>query len=264
MNILGFFNMTTKTNETESGVGADAAPAPAPASARRPDSVERRILRDFADKLAVARTKVAMAEAAIERLEGVILDGERADAALQTAVAADGAAALQALVAGSAAPDAAMVAAVTAEIAARAARSALPGANAALEAAKAEAMQMEAERNIAATNALKVEADKVAAKYARAWGQLCVLHDTLLVISGALPALRREEQTIHNLTTTIEAPRFNLPSNTSSAGGWSPIFRHIPSYDYAIPPVTARWNEALERLLGDPNADVEDLISETA
>jgi len=250
MNILGVFHMKPKMNVIEGAIVEDAPAKPAKA-----ETVERRILRDFADRLNAARQRVSESAETVARLEAIVQEGERASDVLQTSIERDGLEALDA-------DSPAMRATIAAEVRSRTAERALPGARAAAETAKADAMRLDGERNIAATNALRVQADRVAARYMRAWRELCDLHDRLLGLSPALPPLTRMGEAIHNLTVPFEVPRFNLPSTTPGGGGYSPSFRHIPSVDYSIPPVTARWSRALDCLLDDPDADISDLIAE--
>jgi hypothetical protein len=233
----------------------------APAKPRKADPVERKILLDFHERLQAARQKVTDCEVAVQRLDVIVSRGETASKALQDAIAADGAASLASLVDGTSAPDTAMLASITAEVAARSAKEALPRAKAELEAAKADAMRVEAEHAIAAHNLMKAEANKVAAQYARTVGELCRLHDVLAGIGRALPPRTRDEQEIVRSTVQFHIPRFSLPACSSSAGGWSPTYTHHAD-EYRTGSATARWQAAFDRVLEDPDASVEDLIGE--
>lgn len=87
-------------------------------------------------------------------------------------------------------------------------------------------MEAEAQRNIAAHNALKAEVDKVARRYKRAWHELCDTADLLMGIGAALAPMTRDEDPIIRSTVAFSVPKFGLPSH-SSGGTYSPTFTHL-------------------------------------
>jgi len=182
---------------------------------------------------------------------------------LQAAIASDGGTALADFAEGRASSESSVTGLIADEEnkrrAAVAANMALPGARAARAAAQAEATRMENERNIAVTNALKVEANRVAARYAATWYELCITHDELVGISNALPPSSPHEPTIMMSGTPLQVPAFNLPGVRGGSSEWLETMRHLPSA-LTVSSSQKRWTEARERLLADAGADVSDLI----
>ena len=249
MNNEGAADNAPVSPEVEAALTANSTPS---------ETIERSILRDCSAALDEARKRVAECEAEIERLELVIAEGDKAAAVLQAQIAGDGAAGIAALVKGEAKPDAAMTSIIAIELAVRAAQARLPAARAELEQANAQAMRAEVQRNLAARNAMVREADRVAARYAKLLSELAETYDSLVGISGALPPLETLGQEIHNLVTGFTIPRFNLPSNSTSAG-YAPTFVHIPD-EWRVNATRARWAAARDRLIDDPDADLNELL----
>jgi hypothetical protein len=69
----------------------------------------------------------------------------------------------------------------------------------------------EHQRNIAAHNTLKAEADKVGRRYLRASRELRETHDILQGIGQALPPMTREEDPIIRSTVAFDVPNSDCP-----------------------------------------------------
>ena len=235
----------------------DAAVAPkeaaVDAAVSSPEPIERQILRDTAKALDAARQLVAKREADVERLALVIAEGEKAESALMASIASDGGVGIAAVVTGSKL-DAVMQSSVAIEVAARAARARQPHAQAELEEVRRAAMKVEADRNLAAHNLLKLVAGKQVAEYRDHWSALCRLYDEILGISAALPPLDRMETPIASSTAVFAVPSLSL----GSTGTYSPTMSHVPSTDWRV---SARWNAARQALLDDPAADIAKVLA---
>ena len=174
---------------------------------------------------------------------------------MQSDLASDGAASLAAVVT-SGALDAKMSALVGIELAARAASIRLPLAEAALADARAAAMRAEEEVAKAARNLMLTEVEKKVAQHRAAFTELCRLNDELLGASFALPPTEQLGQELHNYTTALEVPGFNLGSGT-----YAPMLRSLPD-ERAIAQSQASWSAAKAALLLDPDVDFMKVVAE--
>jgi hypothetical protein len=237
---------------------ADKAPISPEAEvvvASTPEPIEREILKDFAKQRDAARKRVADGEAECDRLATIIGEGDKVAQALQVDLAADGAASLAAVVSGGKL-DKKMSALVAVELAARAATVRQPHAEAALKEARAAAMRAEEDVVRAVRNLTMVEIGKKVALYRSTFAELCRLNDELIGASFALPPVGQLAQELHNLTTAVEVPGFNLGS-----GSYSPVMRSIPD-ERRIAKSNASWSAAKEALIADPDADFMKVVSE--
>jgi hypothetical protein len=227
-------------------------------TASKPEPVERGILRDVAAQRDSARQRVTDGELKLARLAGIIENGERASSVLQAKIDDDGAASLQAIVSGDSAPDASMMTVVMAEVSARAAREALPNAQAALAEAKAVRERAEVEVMRAARNLLLTEATARGDEYRAAFATLARLHDELLGISGGIPPMEKLGQEIANSVVGFEIPNFNLGRLS-----YAVKMKHTPD-SAGVAKTTARWNRAREALYADPDCDFLAVLDQPA
>jgi hypothetical protein len=227
---------------------------------------ERDVLRSRSAECLKAQSAIAEMTANVTRLELIISEAASADAALQTAVAADGAVALTAFAQGEAAPDSDITTLLAnAENSARAAvaaRAALPRAQANLANGKEQITQLENQRRQAIRDFLVLLASSPAREYLATWNKLCGLHDFLVGVSAALPQATSTDSELRMSALPISAPRFNL-AGVAHKSEWLATIEHRAN-DYAVQEVSGKWLSASQRLSADVEADVSDLLMEDA
>jgi hypothetical protein len=216
----------------------------------------------MATQATLAANAVGELTATIERLERIITDADAAHLALQAAITADGGSALQKFSAGELSGDSEIGKLVTSEEtlrkSAHAAKAALPTARAQLENARAQAQHFEVQKHHAAKNYLLIKADVVAHRYGKLARELFSAHDALVAISNALPPNTQLGQTIRMVDEFVTLPRFDLPSLADANSEYLGTMTHAPQAG-TIERVQAAWSQALDRVIADPDADVENL-----
>jgi len=221
-------------------------------------------LRHIAGELAKAQQAVADADALLDRLVKVIRDADAAEEALQASVAEDGGVSLAAYSTGEAtdAPIAKLIATkkITAEAAA-VAKAALPGVNSKLEAACVEVKRLEAVRFDATIVYLKTRAQDKHRSYHDAFAVLSNLYDQLCGVAVAVSATGHADMMTSGAPLPVQAPGFNLSTGPSHGPSEKVTLTHTTGAGEArVGEAIARWTEARERLLQNPNADVDDII----
>jgi hypothetical protein len=244
----------------------EVAAAPAAATADNTDGRDR--LRQIAGELADAQKVVADADALLDRLIRVIRDADAAEEALQASVAEDGGVSLAAYSAGEAAdaPIAKLISTkkITAEAAA-VAKAALSGVQSKLEAARTEVTRLEGVRFDATIVYLKTRAEDKHRSYHDAFAVLSNLYDQLCGVAVAVSATGHADMMTSGLPLPIQAPGFNLSTGPSHGPSETVTLAHTPGAGEArVAQSTSRWLEARERLLQNPDADVDDLIGPQA
>jgi hypothetical protein len=121
--------------------------------------------------------------------------------------------------------------------------------------ARSEIKRLEEEREKAIVEYLRTRADEYAAQYKLIFQALCRAHDQLVGISNALLA-RWDFPDIRMGVPRIEVPRFNLPS---MAFGGEATIGHL-AVDATVEDATANWLGAMDRLINDADAPLDDLL----
>jgi hypothetical protein len=238
--------------------------APAVADTASPDTDDRARLRHIAGELAKVQAVSADIDASQDRLVKVIRDADAADAALQEAVTEDGGVSLAEYSAGNAA-DAPIAKLITAkEITAKAAavaKTALPGVQSRLDAARAEIDKLKQEQFDATIVYLKTRARDKNKAYHDTFYALSNLYDQLCAIAVATSVTGHAEMMTTGLPVAIQAPGFNMSTGPSHGPSEKVTLTHTPDDGEAkVVEVTSRWMQARERLLQDAYADLDDLI----
>ena len=222
-------------------------------------SPAREALVAAATALAESRARAEAAQAAVEQLRAVIDAEKSAQAALQSAVAQDGGAALARYGGGETTlPIGSLVA--RADIAARAAviaKDALPEAEEKQRPAAQEVVQLIGEHRLAVAAVLIDQVDRVGKRYLETFNRLCDLHDQL---AGAARGIAAFGCDIALLSEPLEVPRFNLPAMPSGPV-YGVCLHHMPRPP-AIGVAAAAWSHAGRRLAEDPHADIDQALVE--
>lgn len=241
-------------------VGATSSTAP---TATTDSGDGRQRLRHVAGELGKAQQVVADADALLDRLITVIRDADAAEAVLQASVAEDGGVSLAAYSAGATdAPIAKLIATKkTTEEAATVAKAALPGVNSKLDAARAEVKRLEQEKFDATIIYLKTRARDKHAAYHNTFSVLSNLYDQLCGVAVAMSATGHSDMMTTGLPVAIQAPGFNMGTGPAHGPSEAVVIMHTPGAgEHRVGDAMARWTEARERLLQDPDAALDDLI----
>jgi hypothetical protein len=227
-------------------------PAPTPSPARA-----ALLAADAA--LSEGRLNLAEAEARVARLRAAVDAEAPARSALAAALSSGEQAAE--LVAG----------AQAAETAAKAAREALPRAEAEQSAAAAAVTDLEMAKQKAVAAVLIEEADALGRRYAAAFKKLVALHDELAgaaqAIDGLGPAITLAS------VASIELPRFRLPSQpqgfltderpADNGPFYTPFLKHVV-YGATLAKYAATWRAAAATLAASPTAEIGPLVGADA
>jgi hypothetical protein len=202
---------------------------------------------------------VSELESSVSRLTAIIAHADEADAALQAAVSADGGAALTSYSNGTASdqPIARLIA--TQENSAKAAAAAKPAlekARVQLETCRAQVAALEKASDDAIIHYLKRRAgEDVVAPYLKTFRELCATHDRLCGIGLALSANGHAE--LVTAAVPIQVPGFNTAPNPGPSERI--VMQHLAS-EFTTSAATAKWMQAREKLRGNPDADIDNLI----
>ncbi len=244
-----FNRVASKTKSSEKIVDS-LRPKPAP--------VGRERLRHFDAEVSKAKEAVADLEQRVERLESIIIDADAAHRALQLAISNDGGVALASYSAGTSPVDSEIsklvMAAETSARAATAAKAALPHAQAALENAKAQVIDLGEQRVSELNRVIAMLADGEARAYQKAFDELGRRHDRLC---GWASTAEANQGDIRLTQAPLAVPRFASPSLGNMDA--DPFLRHqVNQLD--IGDAARMWKEIRGRLELDAGADISDLI----
>ena len=238
-----------------------ASEQPAQAKALSPaiikaDSIERRIMRDVAASLKRARDDLALAEQQVTMLEHAIAVGKVADEAFKSSPRS--AEALERIASGNVSDDNDVSAMLLRQQAARTAQDILPAAKERLEAAHKAVQNLSNQTHTAAVNCLRPAANNVAQRYKEAWFALIDAHDTLVGYSHALPPAEQWQDAIWTGATHFEVPGFVL----SALGNARKLEHNLD--ENKVAKAQAALDEARERLMADPDSEIDDLLDDAA
>jgi hypothetical protein len=241
----------------------EAVPAATTASIVDPLDGRAR-LRHFAGELAKAQQAVADIDANQDRLIKIIADAKAADEALQAAVAEDRGVSLAAYAAGGASDGPIAKLILTKETtakAAAAASAALPAVKEMLAFACAEVVRLEQQKFDATLVYLKTRAQEKHRAYNNAFTVLSSSYDQLCGVAVALSATGHSEMMTSGARLPIHAPGFNLNIGPSHGPSEKVTLTHTTGDGEArVSEAMARWTEAKERLLQNPDAELDDII----
>ncbi len=227
---------------------------------------DRERLRSIDAALAQGRSALAEIEDQLDRLIKIIRDADGAHDALQAAVADDNGVGLAKYAAGDASdgPMAKLIAAEeTSAKAAAVAKTALPGVQAMLTAAKDQIARLEQERRSAVLAYLHSRAGAEASRCKRIFEDLCRSHDQLVGISVAL-AVEGTSADLLQSYLPLEIPRFarvDMSPVADPNAHYAPVRRSVSQY--AMNQAIEKWRLARERLENDADAELDDLIGPT-
>jgi hypothetical protein len=225
---------------------------------QKPAGRER--LRHFDQELAKANAAAVEIEERIQRLEKIISDADSAHERLQIAILVDNGASLASYSSGQATDDSEIGRLViTADTTARAkaaAVAALPGAQSSLVNVREQAVRLSEERAVELNRVVANLADVEAVAYAKAFREVCRLHDRLAGFcrSGAESNIGD----IQRIIDPVKVPRFALPSLGGSPDS-DPFLRHATN-DLVVNEAARYWKTVREKLDADSNADIGDLV----
>jgi hypothetical protein len=221
--------------------------------------------------LAAGRVRLSEAEARVVRLRGIVDAASPADAALRSAIAADGGEELARLSRGEQSEIAGLAdAADAAKRAAGIAASGLPESEEELHQANEDLGQLIDARRRAIDDVLIVEADSVGAAYSAAFDHLMKLYERLAGIDTALSgkiafaAPEPQEMPRFRLRSLPTQPERLLDGNMSPVGGtFSPFLRRVPD-NQRIAGHAAAWRRAARALIENPHVDLSELAAADA
>jgi hypothetical protein len=223
----------------------------------KPEPVGRERLRHFDAEVSKAKEAVADLEQRVERLEIIVVEADAAHHALQLHIANDGGVSLASYSVGEAADsDVAklVMAAETSARAATAAKAALPHAQAALENAKAQVIDLGEQRVAELNRVISMLADDECRAYRNAFDELGRRHDRLV---GYASVAETNQGDVRLTQSPLAVPRFASPSlGTLDA---DPFLRHQPN-PLDIGDAARMWKEIRGRLELDASAEISDLI----
>jgi hypothetical protein len=243
------FNRSAAKNKSDDSV-VSIRPKPAP--------VGRERLMHFDAEIGKARVAITDLEQRVERLGSIIIEGDVAHRALQTAIAADGGKALERYAAGLANDDEIAKLVMKAENTARAAtaaKAALPTAQASLQNAGQQLVALGEQRAAELNRVLSLLGDEDARAYRDAFNALCIAHDRLV---GFAAVAQMSHGDIQLAPGKISVPRFVFPSLASSIDA-DPMMHHVVS-SLTANESGRQWSEVRVRLEADATADISDII----
>jgi hypothetical protein len=100
-------------------------------------------------------------------------------------------------------------------------------------------------------------------RYGEKSHQCSSAHDKMVGVSAALSTTGAAGGEIIMTLSPIRVPRFNLPSAAAPNGEYLPTMEHV-AVESAVRDAHADWRDAVNRLVGDPEANVADLIGPEA
>jgi hypothetical protein len=225
----------------------------------KPKPAGRERLKHFDSELAKANAAAVEIEERIQRLEAIIVDADAAHERLQIAILLDGGRALASYSAGEALADSEIaklvIAADTTARAKAAAVAALPGAQSSLANVRGQAVRLSEERAVELNRVVANLADVEAVAYARAFREVCRLHDRLAGFcrSGAESNIGD----IQRIIDPVKVPRFALPSLGGSPDS-DPFLRHATN-DLVVDEAARYWKAIREKLEADSDADIDSI-----
>jgi hypothetical protein len=226
----------------------------------KPKPQGRDRLVHFDEQIGLAKQAIVELEQTIERFEGIIADAETNHRSLQAAIEADNGRALSDYSAGKVDADSSIARLVlladNSKRAASAASAALPSANAQLENARAQLLELGEQRAAEMNRVLTMLGDFDAQEYQKAFDRLCRYHDRLAGFASVAQASHGDIQLIID---PLRTPRFAFPSMRGHIDS-DPFLRHKPS-DLTVAESAQKWTAVRERLSADASADVADLLA---
>lgn len=225
--------------------------------AKAPPAGRERLLH-FDQEITKAK-QVAELEQKIERLQEIVSGADVHHRTLQACIESDNGRALSDYSAGKVAADSSIARLVlladNSKRAASAAQAALPSANAQLDNARAQLLELGEQRAAELNRVLMSLGDLDADEYRKTFEKLGRLHDKLVGFSNVAQVSHGDIQLI---IEPLTAARFAFPSMPGHIDA-DPFLRHKPS-DLTVVEAAQKWTAIRERLSTDALADVNDLL----
>jgi hypothetical protein len=218
----------------------------------------RERLKHFDVEVSKAKEAITDLEQRVERLQHIISDAAEAHHALQMEIVSDGGVELANYSAGRAAPDSdiskLVLSAENSARAATAAKAALPKAEADLENARSQVVDLNDQRVTELNNVIASLGAVEAQRYEDAFNKLCILHDRLV---GYCEINEMNAGDVRRIIDPLRTPRFALGSMGGSES--DPFLRHLSPSSITVGESSRKWSEIRSRLEVDVNADISDL-----